>query len=131
VATWPDLIEYIRSNYQITEEKPHVITILFDTTGVRSQFVVLSRQTLDNEGDEDWLMIESPIGQVAKLDLERALTEVGKTVCGGAAIQQNLLLLRHAVPLANLDPNEFERPLHLVTITADRLERELIGDDTF
>src|SRR6266702_3776384 len=31
----------------------------------------------------------------------------------------------------NLEINEFERPLTLVTTTADRLERELVGGDKY
>ena len=53
-------------------------------------------------------------------DLQRALEKVGGVVCGGAAIASEHLLIRHAVPLANLNINEFERPLVLVTTTADR-----------
>jgi hypothetical protein len=34
-----------------------------------------------------------------------------------------------AVPLLNID--EFERPLLLVTVTAERLERELVGGDKY
>jgi hypothetical protein len=35
------------------------------------------------------------------------------------------------VPLANLDINEFERPLHLITVAADQLEKDLVGGDAF
>jgi hypothetical protein len=42
-----------------------------------------------------------------------------------------VLTIRHAVPLANLNINEFERPLSLVTNTADQLERQLTGADEY
>ncbi len=42
-----------------------------------------------------------------------------------------LLTIRHSVPLLNLNINEFERPLALVTTTADRFERELTGGDRY
>jgi hypothetical protein len=41
------------------------------------------------------------------------------------------LIYRHAVPLANLDVNEFERPLELVTLAADRLEHSISGGDVY
>ena len=37
--------------------------------------------------------------------------------------------LRHAVPLANVDANEFEVPMKLVLHSADVLERKLTGAD--
>lgn len=47
------------------------------------------------------------------MDLSRALKEIGETVCGGMALMGKLVTFRHAVPLLNLNINEFERPLLL------------------
>lgn len=52
-------------------------------------------------------------------------------MCGGLAIVNDFLMVRHTVPLLNLNLNEFERPLLLVTTTADDLEQELVGGDRF
>jgi hypothetical protein len=126
MATWSDLVVYVRANYRVAEEKPNMLHMVFDTGNLRSQMVFLWRQSL-MDGQEEWVQIESPFAEVGSVDLRRALEEVGGVVCGGAAINGGHLLVRHAVPLANLNINEFERPLGLVTTTADRLERELDG----
>jgi len=43
----------------------------------------------------------------------------------------NLVTFRHSVPLLNLNINEFESPLALVTETADLLESTFTGGDRF
>jgi hypothetical protein len=130
MATWSELADYVRANYKVAEEKPDMLKMIFNTGGLRSQIVLLVRQVL-RDGGEEWVQIESPIGEIAKLDLRAALEQIGQTVCGGAGMVGDLVTMRHAVPLVNLDVNEFERPLHLVTITADRLEKELVGGDAY
>ena len=62
--------------------------------------------------------------------VKRQVTEC-RTVCGGIAAMGDLVTVRHSVPLLNLDINEFERPLGLVTGTADRLEQQFQGGDQF
>lgn len=130
MATWTELASYVRSNYKIGMEEPGKIGLTFETGNLRSQMVFLWHLTLAN-GSEDWVQIESPVGQLEEVDLARALSAVGQTVCGGLATQESFLTFRHAVPLLNLNINEFERPLLLVTTTADRLESVLTGRDRF
>jgi hypothetical protein len=54
-----------------------------------------------------------------------------ETMCGGIGATGELVTVRHAAPLVNMDINELERPLLLVTTTADRLERQFQGGDIF
>jgi hypothetical protein len=130
MTTWQELTGYVRANYKIADEQPEMMKIIFETEGLRSQVVLLARQVL-MDGAEEWLQIMSPFADVQTVDLKKALADVGNVVCGGAALIENLLFIRHAVPLLNLNINEFERPLLLVTVTADRLERELVGGDKY
>ena len=130
MATWSELAGYVRSNYKIADEKPSMIQMIFETGNLRSQVVFLWRQALMN-GDEEWLQIESPIAELGSVNLQKLLEEVGDVVCGGAAVTSGHVTIRHAVPLANLNINEFERPLTLVTATADDLEHKLVGTDRY
>src|SRR5262245_43531013 len=126
MATWNDLVTYVHSNYKIADQNTNMIKLVFETGNLRSQVVVLWHVTLSN-GTEEWVQIESPFGEFGSVDLSRALQEIGNTVCGGMAMAGNLVTFRHSIPLANLNINEFESPLALVTTTADRLERQLVG----
>ena len=96
----------------------------------RSQLLVLQRAALLN-GAEDWAVLTSPVGPAAKVDLAVALSKVGNMVVGGLAIEGDILVLKHTIPLANLDTNEFERPLRLLLSSADDLEEELVGGDQY
>jgi len=130
MAGWSDVLTYVRSTYKIADEKPDAIKLVFEVGGLRTQVVMLWHLTLMG-GREDWVQIESPIGPVARIDLNKALDAVGDTVCGGLGKFGELLTFRHAVPLANININELEAPLALVTSTADDLEKVLVGGDEY
>jgi hypothetical protein len=120
----------VHSNYKIADERPNLIKLIFDTGDLRSQIVLLTRETL-MDGEEEWVTISSPVAALGSLNLEEFLREVGDIVCGGAALEGDVLVIKHAAPLVNLDVNEFERPLRLVTMTADALEKKFVGSDKY
>jgi hypothetical protein len=129
MANWSTLVNYVSSNYKVADQGPDMLKMIFETGDLRSQVVFLWRQTLS--GGEEWVQIESPFAEVGMVNLQQALEAIGGMVCGGMAIASGYVTVRHAVPLANLNINEFERPLLLVTTTADNLESQLIGGDRF
>jgi hypothetical protein len=104
--------------------------LVFEIGDMRTQVVFLWRQLL-LDGTEEWLQIESPVGRVDSMNLRAVLDEVGAMAFGGAAIMDGVLFIRQAMPLSNLGINEFERPLRLVTSSADALERKFVGGDEF
>lgn len=131
MANWADLVNYVRANYKIDKEEPGMLKLVFATSDNRSQVVFLWRHTLMN-GSEEWLLIESPFAPLHSTPLDRVLSEIGEMVCGGAAAVGDHLTFRHAVPLAGMDANEFERPLLLVTSSADKLEKLFtLGQDSY
>jgi hypothetical protein len=130
MTTWNDLVGYVHANYKITDESHNMIKLVFDTGNMRSQVVIVWHLTL-GDGSEEWVQIESPFGEVGSVNLAAALQQIGNTVCGGLAQAGNLVTFRHSLPLENLNINEFESPLALVTTTADNLERQLTGGDRF
>lgn len=130
MATWTDLAAYIHAQYKVQESDDRRIKIVFETGDLRTQVVMIWYVTA-NHGREDWIQIESPFGELGKMDLDQALQAIANTVCGGLALVGNLVTFRHSVPLQNLNINEIESPLALVTSTADQLERTLTGGDRF
>jgi hypothetical protein len=130
MATWNDLAGYVRTHYKIAAEEPGMIRLIFEVADLRSQIVMLWSVTPTNS-DEEWVQIESPIGEFSSVDVVRAVKEAGTIICGGIASVDSLVTFRHSVPLLNLNINEFERPLAVVTTTADRLENLLTGRDEF
>ncbi|WP_409185584.1 hypothetical protein F9C11_15620 [Amycolatopsis sp. VS8301801F10] len=135
MAEWNDLVAYIRQTYRVIRDDPGEIRIrvLFgddaETTG-RAQVVVIAREIFDQR--EDWVQIATPFARVDEVDLLTVLTEVGQTlVVGGLVVMGEHLVLRHSLPLLNLDLNEFTDPLELVAGSAELLEQQFTGRDDY
>jgi hypothetical protein len=135
VATWRDLVNFIRQEYVVIRDEPEEIRIRLrygreDDDQERTQMVVIAREVLDRR--EDWIQIASPFAKVDEVDLTAVLEEVGSTtVVGGVVIMGPYLVLRHSLPLVNLDINEFVDPLVLVTGAAEDLEEMFTGRDDY
>jgi hypothetical protein len=130
VATWGQLTNYIRDTYQSATEDPNHLVLHFATGEDRSQLVHLFHQQL-MDGQEHWVQIESIVCEATTEQIERSARVAGDAVCGAVAVVQNSVIFRHSVPLENLDVNEFERPLELVTTTADYIESLVTGADEY
>ncbi|GAA1024143.1 MULTISPECIES: hypothetical protein [Amycolatopsis] len=135
MAQWNDLVAYIRQTYRVIRDDPGEIRIrvLFgddaETTG-RAQVVVIAREIFDQR--EDWVQIATPFARVDEVDLLTVLSEVGQTlVVGGLVVMGEHLVLRHSLPLLNLDLNEFTDPLELVAGSAELLEQQFTGRDDY
>lgn len=128
MATWDDVKTFIHGKFKAEDVTDGMIRMVFDVGDLRSQLVFLTREAL-MDGAEEWLVITSPFAPCAGTDLQAALDAASKLVCGSLAQVGNHLALKHALPLTNVDHNEILRPIQLVTTSADRLERELVGTD--
>ncbi|MGW5051653.1 hypothetical protein [Actinokineospora sp. NPDC004072] len=135
MATWADLAEYVRDEYEVLSEEADEIRILFDfehynEEDERTQVVILVREVLDKQ--HEWVQIATPIGKAAEVDLKALLTEIGHaTIACGAAIMGEHVVLRHSLPLATLDIHEFTEPLALLAGTGDQLEEMFFGGDHY
>lgn len=135
MASWGDLAAYVRDTYDVISEEDDEIRILFnfeqfDEDDERTQVIILVREVLDKL--HEWVQIASPIGLAADVDLRALLTEVGNSsIACGAAIMGEHVVLRHSLPLQDLDIHEFTEPLALLAGTADQLEEQFFGGDDY
>lgn len=135
MADWADLVGYIRHEYRVILDEPDEIRIRMsfgddaETEG-RAQVMVIAREVFDQR--EDWVQIATPFARVDEVDLLSVLTEVGNTlVVGGVVVMGEHVVLRHSLPLINLDINEFIDPLELVAGSAELLEQQFTGRDDY
>ncbi|SEO49164.1 hypothetical protein [Amycolatopsis saalfeldensis] len=135
MADWADLVGYIRHEYRVVLDDPDEIRIRMsfgddaETEG-RAQVMVIAREVFDKR--EDWVQIATPFARVDEVDLLSVLTEVGNTlVVGGVVVMGEHVVLRHSLPLINLDINEFIDPLELVAGSAELLEQQFTGRDDY
>jgi hypothetical protein len=135
MAAWRDLVRFIELEYDVTRREPDEVRVRLHyggedvDDGERTQIVVVSRE--DVEGEE-WVQIATPFARADAVDLTGVLTEIGATtVVGGAVIMGDYLVLRHSLPLVNLDINEFTEPLELIAGSAELLEEQFTGNDDY
>jgi hypothetical protein len=131
MATWADLVQFIRTEYEVVARTEDEIRIEFTWEDEdRSQVMIISREVLDRR--YEWVQILTPMGLVKDVDLPRLMESIGESsMIGGAAIMGDHVILRHSLPLENLDINEFVDPLTLIAGTADNLESEFWGGDDY
>lgn len=130
MANWASLVDYVNRNYKIADQNDTMVKLIFNTGDLRSQVIFLWKSSL-MDGAEEWVTFESPFAEIAQVDLGAVLKETGRLVCGALGLVGTMLTLRHSVPLENVDPNEIDRPLGLISGSADRLERQFVGTDQF
>ncbi len=130
MATWGEIAFHIRNNYEVHEEKPELIRILLYFSNGRSQFVLLWRE-LAGGGPDEWLTIESPVGELGSIDLGPIVAALGTTVCGGLATRGSMVIIRHSEVLTTVDIRELERPLIMVAAMADKFEQQASKNDKF
>jgi hypothetical protein len=130
VATWGDLVAFVRSEFRVTRVEPGEIRIELEFDDERRQAVIVQREVLDKR--EEWVQIASPCGKAAEVNLLGLLTELGNAaVVGGAVVMGEYVVIRHSLPLENLQINEFVDPMTLLAGTADELEEMFTGGDGY
>lgn len=127
MASWDDLVSYVRMRYEVMRQAEGELWFNLPTTGERTQLVVM-RQASGDDGHL-WAQIASPVCKVADVDLGRLLDRAGESVAGGAVARDGVVVFRQSIPLDDATVAAFERSFHLVVSVADRLEEELTGAD--
>ncbi|MCW2631196.1 MAG: hypothetical protein JWR88_158 [Pseudonocardia sp.] len=131
MATWIDLVGYVRTRYEVMRQTDDSLTFNLPLGGERTQIVYVHHVQADGDS---WVQIESPIAKADDIDLRRLLELAGATVVGGAGVVEGTAVYQHAVPLNELQAlslSAFDKPFQLVVKVADQFERELTGSDTF
>jgi hypothetical protein len=127
VASWDELVSYVRVRYEIMRQEDEELWFELPTTGERHQRVAVRLVT--GEDGHPWAQIRSAVGRVEELDLVRLLEKAAAPVTGGVVSEDGLVLFRHSIPLGDTALDGFERPFRLVVGVADQLEEELTGLD--
>jgi hypothetical protein len=129
VASWDDLVLWVRVRYEIMAQTDDSLRFLLPTGGDRTQLVFVRHKGFV-EG-QDWIQIESPIARLDEIDARTLLELAEDWVVGGAAAVGGLAVFRHSAPLEDLSFAEFDEPFRLVTHAADEIEHKLTGGDRY
>lgn len=128
MASWGQLVDHVRENYKVADQNDRKLLLYFPI-GDRVQRVFVWYTPMQN--GEEWIQIESPIGELDKINLRALLKLVEKSVVGGAAALEEYVVLRESVPLADMSVEEFQSPFRAITELADDFEHQLTGMDRY
>lgn len=129
MATWETLREHIHSRYQVAQELPGVIQLTFQLANGRSQNVFVSGKAA---GSFEYMSMWTPICHESQISARDALLRNATMPIGALGlVPDGTIILRHSVPLKDLDIDEFEVPLQGLTMGGDMLEQELSVGDRF
>jgi hypothetical protein len=129
MPTWAELREYARSKYKLAKDEPDFFTLVFGFGDTRSQLILVRRF---NAFDKEWIEFRSPICKEPALPHREALTKNLEFAVGAIGLEADgTYVLTYSLPLASMDPEEFELPLHVLAKTADTLEKSYAAADDF
>lgn len=140
MATWDDLLSYVRVRYEIMRQADGELWFNLPTSGERTQLVVVRRvherhagatgaAAAVASGDTEWAQISSPIARTADIDVTKLLELASASPVGGVVAQDGVAVFRHSISLRDSGLDGFEFPFRQVVHLADELERELTGGD--
>lgn len=130
MATWNDIVSYLNANYKCKQESTTMLSLVFDMGNDRSHLVFVELAGNDKIGE--FAKVSAVVGTSKEFNkLEAFCRAATPYVTGGIVIEGDAILLRDAFPLLNLDTNELEAPLEVITFAADRIESEITGGDDY
>jgi hypothetical protein len=128
VVTWDDVKKHLRGKFQIMQEDHAYVVLNFALHQNRSQRIVISSFEAMNHR---WLLYRSRICERARLDPEEALRRNSSFAVGFLALSEGFYEVVYTLQMDTLEVDELEIPIYALVDTADQLERELTGSDTW
>jgi hypothetical protein len=129
MATWQDLRQYVKSNYQVlSEEADGTMRLVFDLGNGRHQNVVVAGKVAANV---EYAVIWTPVCDEAQLPAREALARNMGMPIGALALMDGTIILRDTVLLKDLDVDEFEVPFRAITQAGDMLQYEFSRADPY
>jgi hypothetical protein len=130
MATWNDVVSYLKANYNCKQEIPELVSLVFKTGDNRSQLVFVELGGNDKVGQ--FAHVSSAVGNVKDRNKLEAYCLAAKDyILGGIVIDGDFIMLRDSFPLLNLDVNEMEAPLQVILAAADQIESKITGGDNY
>lgn len=125
MATWQQVKSYIYANYKVANDSGDTLTLQFQTSGDRSQMIMLSHIDADNLSS---VFFMSPVAAWAQVSADRVLRATEEFPVSIRSTG-DFIVAAHAQLLASIDEAEIDLPMALLVNQADQLERYLgLGD---
>lgn len=123
MATQEEALSYVRRKFVTRELSESAVTLTMELKDERSQLMII-------RVDENWIHFESGFAKIGTVDPLEAAQLANEYILGIQATDE-VFLVRHVIPLENLDESEVNDGIMLVSSIGDELEKKLTGEDLF
>lgn len=134
MATYREFENFVKSKFPVQQNAKDApkgfMCVEVPCRNDRSHLVFISPGTkIEKLGEfaDVWAMI----GDLDESDLEEALDKAMHLPLGGLAKIGDRIVLRHAVPLDDVDPSEISNALIFTAMSADLFEERFVGGDEY
>jgi len=129
MPTWGEIQEHVRGKYKLDKDEKDWFSLVWAYDNKRRQKIIVTRFTAFNQ---EWIQFTSAICKENEMAHRVALKKTYNFAVGAIALDNDgIYVFLYSAPLATMDPEEFELPLHVVASTADGLEKEFSASDNF
>lgn len=123
MPTKNEIISYLKAEHNMAENEGGSLVANYDLGNGRSQAVLVAFS--GDSGEED-IMVMSPFAKMGQVSAEKVLSTTALPIMSS----EEFYLSARVFPVANLQPEEVDYLLSIVTFHADHMEKELgLGDD--
>lgn len=128
-ADWDEVLGWLRAHYELEESDALGAELVFDNEG-RAQAVFVS--PYESMG-QPWLEVASAVGAHEEVSIQNVLERTYAHGLGALVIdaEHDIVVLRATFPLDRCDPAALELAMGAIANSADELEEEFTGLDTF
>lgn len=130
MATWKQIKDFLRGNFNIAEDTGDMFKLIFSVDGDdRSQVIFIEK--IKSQNRDLWVELSSPVGVIEEDEINDALEILDNTMCGGMVKKGNLHFVRHCMPIDNVDGDDFVAIMSVIVGVADKLEERFVGGDSY
>lgn len=127
MPSWTEIQSFVRENYTLAKDEESWFSLVFGYDNGRSHLIRVQRF---EAFDEEWVEFRAVVCKGSEMAPQVALRKNANFAIGSLALDgDDDYVLLHNAPLSTLDMPEFQRPLHLIARTADRLEAEYSAEN--
>lgn len=127
-TTWPDIQKHMRENYQLADDTPDMMSMVWTYDDGRSQKIIVRRY---KAFERDMLEFKSPFGRSGDIEPEVLLRDNSKLPLATVALSGDVYLVVYNALVDGLPVADFDFMLSRVADVADTLEEKYAKNDAF
>lgn len=129
MPSWGEIQEFVRTKYKLNHDHDESFTLVWEYEDGRTQQVGVNHFTAY---EKDWVEFRSYVCKEAEMNPRVALRKNADFPVGGLALDDDGdYFMVYSACLDTMDPDEFELPLRVIAIVADKLEQEFSAKDDY